>query len=209
MEYMSPACGLVVLHINSLSLSLGACVGCVCDCVGVYDVRISIWRIQMAAGGGVSTFSSVRSRRFADRSNSSLRCLLCCVHIVALVLVRPVAGHECERARCRVARKILDSELYTKVVPLPCPPFCAHVARHCSNPAKMDQNANSTQANKNLHHTDTDTSRQTRTHTLTHSPTPRHTHTYTQKSIHPRTHTTRTSPYSRALSLTKHRENGQ
>jgi len=37
------------------------------------------------------------------------------VQAVALVLVLPVAGHECDRARSRVARKILDSELYTKV----------------------------------------------------------------------------------------------
>jgi len=168
-------------------------------------------RIQMAAGGGVSTFSSVRSRRFADRSNTSRRCLLCCVHIVALVLVRPVTGHECDRARSRVARKILDSELYTKVVPLPCLPFCAHVTRHCSNLEKMNQNANSTHANKNLHHTDTDTGRQTRTHAhaLAHSPTPTHTHTYTQNSIHSRTHTTCVCTHSRALSCTQHRENGQ
>ena len=34
---------------------------------------------------------------------------------VALALVRPASAHECDRARSRVARKILDVELYNKV----------------------------------------------------------------------------------------------
>ena len=45
------------------------------------------------------------------------RCIVLVQFVAALALARPVAGHACDRARSRVARKILDAELYSKVLP--------------------------------------------------------------------------------------------
>ena len=44
------------------------------------------------------------------------RCLFVgLLQAVALACVRPASAHACDRARSRVARKILDAELYSKV----------------------------------------------------------------------------------------------